>query len=309
MSCARFALSGLHAQDTVKRLWGSGGPWCTRAEVSGYEKHCETFTSTHRESSPMCACGWVGSHRNLCCAWSVYFIAISCRGEFVLRIDRCRSWKINSTPFFRPPKPLLTDVSECTPPLPGQGIRQPWHKSLVETGLYPCSRLRRDVKGEPGGRCCHFSRSPRRLGTREGAHTLQLWRDPAEPVFLYPSFDVIGLFLPFHSRATQSWVWVVLKKTKGGKTAWEWMKSLPQFPHEQTHTKTFLFLTFKNYNREIETWTEKSSCNSRRFHGLKKIYDVVEMKIIPKLTIFFIRHCTLCSCVLNFFKKNTWIFM
>lgn len=124
-----------------------------------------------------------------------------------------------------------------------------------------------------------FSRSPGRLGTREGAHTLQLWRDPAEPVFLYPSFDVIGLFYPFHSRATQSWVWVVLKnKTKGGKTAWEWMKSLPQFPHEQTNTKTFLFLTFKNCNWEMETRTEKSSCNSRRFHGLKKIYDVVKVK-------------------------------
>lgn len=90
---------------------------------------------------------------------------------------------------------------------------------------------------------------------------------------------VIGLFYPFHSRATQSWGWVVLKnKTKGGKTAWEWMKSLPQFPHEQTNTKTFLFLTFKNYNWEMETRTEKSSCNSRRFHGLKKIFDVVKMK-------------------------------
>lgn len=139
-----------------ERLWGSGGPWCTRAGVSGYEKHCETFTYTHRESFPTCACGWVGSHSHVCCAWSVYFIAISPRGEFVLGIDRCPSWEINST-LFSTPKPLLTNFSEYTPSLPGQGIHQPWHKWLVEMVLYPCSQLRRDVRGEPGGRCSHCS--------------------------------------------------------------------------------------------------------------------------------------------------------
>lgn len=141
---------------TVKRLWDSRGPWCTRAEVSGYEKHCETFTHTHRESFPTCACGWVGSHSNVCCAWCVYFIAISCRGECVLGIDRCRSWKINST-LFSTPEPLLTNFSEYTPSLPGQGTHQPWHKSLVKMVLYSCSQLRRDVRGEPGGRCSHSS--------------------------------------------------------------------------------------------------------------------------------------------------------
>lgn len=56
---------------------------------------------------------------------------------------------------------------------------------------------------------------------REGACPhLAIVAGPAELVFLYLSFDVTGLFDPFHSRATQSWVWVVLKKTKGGKTAW-----------------------------------------------------------------------------------------
>lgn len=80
----------------------------------------------------------------------------------------------------------------------------------------------------------------------------------------FPCHVVVGLSCP--------------KKKKGGKTAWEWMESLPQFPLEQTNTKTFLFLTFKNYSWEIETWTEKSSCNSKRFHGLKTMYDVVEMK-------------------------------
>lgn len=41
-----------------------------------------------------------------------------------------------------------------------------------------------------------------RPSSRENGHTLQLQQDPAEPVFLYPFFDVIGLFSPLHSRAT-----------------------------------------------------------------------------------------------------------
>lgn len=74
----------------------------------------------------------------------------------------------------------------------------------------------------PGGRVARVRQEaapqlfprPWERGERERAHTLQLWRGPAALVFLYLSFDVTGLFDPFHSRATQSWVWVVLKKNK-----------------------------------------------------------------------------------------------
>lgn len=255
-----------------ERLWDSGRPWCTRAGISGYEKHCETFTHTHRESFPTCACGWVGSHSNVCCAWSVYFIAISPRGEFVLGIDRCLSWEINST-LFSTPKPLLTNFSEYTPSLPGQGIHQPWHKWLLKMAF---------IRAPSCGGMSGVSQEAAALTVL--SQPWEAWREGGCPhltivagsswACLFISVlwcHVIGLFYPFHSHATQSWVWVVLKnKIKGGKTAWEWMKSLPPFPHEQTNTKTFLFLTFKNYNWEMETQQKSLLATAGGFMVLKR---------------------------------------
>lgn len=62
-----------------------------------------------------------------------------------------------------------------------------------------------------------------------------------------------------------------------------------------------LFISSKNYNWEIEMGPEELSCRSERFHGLKKMLCGWN-EIIPKLTFFFIyiKHCTLCFCVLNF---------
>lgn len=59
--------------------------------------------------------------------------------------------------FFPTPKPLLTDVSECTPCLPGQGIASAVTQVIRENGPLSCSQLRRDGKGKPGGGRRHCS--------------------------------------------------------------------------------------------------------------------------------------------------------
>lgn len=67
------------------------------------------------------------------------------------------------------------------------------------------------------------------------------------------------------------------KRREGSLVVNETIATVFSWKKRKTQQKTFHVLTFKNYNWEIETWTEKSSCNSKRFQGLKTIY-VIEMK-------------------------------
>lgn len=114
---AHFTPSDLHAQDTIKHLWDSGGKWCPHADVRGAKKHCEKFTFIHCGPHPIVLHVLLDSHSNLGCAWCVYFIAISHRGEVALRIDHCRSCKIHSTLFSTPKVTTDQGLWVHSPPL------------------------------------------------------------------------------------------------------------------------------------------------------------------------------------------------